>query len=90
MRKRLKKHTGSAGGVCAGDVGALVGDLQALARLSEVFYAAEFLAGLKLKVPKCKLVPVHHAFSEELRSQVAAALAGLAPRWGGIPIVGSA
>eukprot|EP00959_Pyramimonas_sp_CCMP1952_P335209 7019029-Pyramimonas_sp.AAC.1 len=86
MRSRLRRHPGCEIGACADDIGATVAELQARSRLSGVFYAADFLAGLALKIPKCRLVPVSEAFSSSLHLQVQERLAKLVPRWRSIPI----
>ena len=66
---------------CADDVGAVIASIKHLKGLKVVFDAACDLANLKLKRPKCVLIPVFAAFSSKLKEQVKLWLASFMPCW---------
>eukprot|EP00959_Pyramimonas_sp_CCMP1952_P398585 8352011-Pyramimonas_sp.AAC.1 len=90
LRKRLALSPGSESGVCADDVGLALSEVKALKRVHGVFYAAEVLAGLQLKIPKCCIVPLEAEFSPELRKSIEALLAVHVPSWKSMPVAAMA
>eukprot|EP00959_Pyramimonas_sp_CCMP1952_P022751 478006-Pyramimonas_sp.AAC.1 len=81
MEEILAHWEASVVGVCADDVGAALQDRRLLLRLRRVFAAAQALAGLALKLAKCKVVPLNAAFTEELAASIKEWLAQELPGW---------
>eukprot|EP00959_Pyramimonas_sp_CCMP1952_P358980 7516929-Pyramimonas_sp.AAC.1 len=53
-------------------------------------YAAEVLAGLQLKIPKCCIVPLEAEFSPGLKKSIEALLALHVPSWKSMPVAAMA
>eukprot|EP00959_Pyramimonas_sp_CCMP1952_P350140 7335922-Pyramimonas_sp.AAC.1 len=87
MEHILEHWESSAVGVCADDVGTVLQDRRLLLRLRRVFTAAQALAGLALKLAKCKVVPLNAAFSEVLAANIKEWLALELPGWEQIDVV---
>ena len=58
MHKALRESNKGIVRACADDIGVCLARLQHLQIISPIFISAEELAGLKLKPPKCVIVPL--------------------------------
>eukprot|EP00959_Pyramimonas_sp_CCMP1952_P437426 9158391-Pyramimonas_sp.AAC.1 len=87
MESILEQWESSAVGVCADDVGTVLQDRRLLLRLRGVFSAARELAGLALKLAKCKVAPLNASFSVELATNIKEWLALELPGWEQMDVV---
>eukprot|EP00959_Pyramimonas_sp_CCMP1952_P262058 5480004-Pyramimonas_sp.AAC.1 len=87
MEHILEQWESSVVGVCAGDVGTVLQGRRLLLRLRRVFTAARALAGLALKLAKCKVIPLNAAFSVELATNIKEWLAMGLPGWEQMDVV---
>lgn len=75
---------------CADDIGAALQKLSDLIVLALVFSAAELLAGLRLKPPKCVLVIISQPFVADLVCSIKKWLVGNIPSWSNFKIASDA
>lgn len=72
--------------VCADDIGAVMDDMASLKVYKSTFDTMACCAGLKLKPPKCILVPLWRPFSVHVASLLRDVLSATIPEWGSFKI----
>ncbi|CAK0810355.1 unnamed protein product, partial [Prorocentrum cordatum] len=73
---------------CADDLGAVLYELASLRILVRVLGVMEKIAGLKIKISKCTLVPLVGRMTETLKTMTQTQLASIASDWSGFAVEG--
>ena len=75
---------------CADDIAVTLKNMSSLVQLFDIFQIAEQVAGLRLKVTKCFLIPLSAPLSPELVQTVYSFLCKYIPAWSDFKIVATA